>query len=107
MAAFQKVREFNEELQRKIKRLEWNIEERSYEDLKKNPSAYSFYETKDYMRFFVKERTNGRIRRTRSILIITATAYDASGSVRITSESISHEELNFLNRTTKDNEWWL
>ena len=104
MATFQRIKEFNEELQSRIKRFEWNIEAGSYEDLKKNPEAYSTYEDEDYLRFFVKDRINGRIK---NILIITATAYDPNDGIKIKADYISAHDLVFLNRITKGDQWWL
>ena len=104
MATFRRIKEFNEELQSRIKRLEWNIEVGSYEDLKKNPKAYNVYECEDYLRFFVKDRINGRIK---NIMNITATAYIPNEGVEIKVDYISVHDLAFINRITKGDKWWL
>lgn len=104
MATFRRIKEFNEELQSRIKRLQWNIEVGSYEDLKKNPAAYNVCEDEDYLRFFVKNRTNGRIK---NILAITATTNNIEGGVKIKVDYIGVHDLAFLNRITRDDKWWL
>ena len=102
MAAFQNIKGFNEELQRDIALLKWNIDVKSYEDLKKNPRAYNFFEDESYLRFFVKDRKNGRMKK---ILIVTAIAYNRG--VILKNTGISFPDFDFLNRITKNDKWWL
>lgn len=104
MAAFQNVKEFDEELQRQIKRFGWNFDAGSYEELKRNPSAYNFFEEEYYIRFFIKDRKVGRIER---ILIITAISPEGYGDVTLRNVGIGRQDLNFLNRIVKDDKWWL
>ena len=56
METFKYIDKFNEELQRKIRTLELNVEIESYEDLKKNPKKYMFCEWEDHISFILKNR---------------------------------------------------
>lgn len=98
METFKYIDKFNEALQDEIRTLELNVEAKSYEDLKKDPKKYSFYEMKDYITFILKniDKNNGTFEALESFIVFRV--HTAIEEVTLKSFSIYESEVEFMKK---------
>ena len=98
METFKYIDKFNEALQDEIRTLELNVEAKSYEDLKKDPKKYSFYEMKDYITFILKniDKNNGTFEALERFIVFRV--YAEIEEVTLKSFSIYESEVEFMKK---------
>ena len=102
METFRNIDKFNEELQDRIRTLELNVEAKSYEDLKKEPDKYKFYESENYITFILKNREkSGKTLKSLIVFRVHTTLEE----VKLKSFSIYGPELEFMNKATAEEVW--
>ena len=102
MESFRNVDKFNEALQDKIKTLRMNVEAKSYEDLKKEPDKYKFYESENYITFILKNREKNS-KALKSLIVFRV--HTTLEEVTLKSFSIYGPELEFMNKATAEEVW--
>lgn len=103
MGTFQKVNEFNEKLKRAAELFNWNIGVKEYKDLKKDPKAYCFYESENYIKFLAKNRKHNN----EVYEFVMVIAFMDREQVMIRKIGINRESLEFMNKEMEHDQWWL
>ena len=102
METFKYIDKFNEALQDEIRMFKLNVEIKSYEDLKKDPKKYMFYESEDYIFFIIKERgEDGKTLKKFRIFKVFARLKE----VDFYSFSIYKQELEFMKKAAAREIW--
>ena len=98
METFKYIDKFNEALQDEIRTLKLNVEAKSYEDLKKDPKKYMFYESEDYITFILKniDKNNGTFEALERFIVFRV--YTAIEEVTLKSFSIYESEIEFMKK---------
>ena len=98
METFKYIDKFNEALQDEIRMFKLNVEIKSYEDLKKDPKKYMFYESEDYITFILKniDKNNGTFEALERFIVFRV--YAEIEEVTLKSFSIYESEVEFMKK---------
>lgn len=102
MKTFKNIDRFNEKLQDSIEMLDLNVEAKSYEDLKKEPDKYKFYESENYITFILKERKKDS---ERMVNFIVFRGYAGENDINLQMFSIYELELEFMYKEAAKEIW--
>lgn len=94
----EKIDEFNKAFQKVIEIFEFKFSANNYEDLKRDPKAYGFTESKRGMNFILKNEANYGLKQ---VVIMDATLY-SDGKVRVEHQSIYKRDLDLINKLMKE-----
>lgn len=101
MTTFCKPEEFNRKFKELVETMDWELDIKSYEDLKNNPEAYCFDEGQKWMGFIAKTKEENKL-----MALLMFKVIDLGKEVRIDHMEVYRQYLEFMNRISAGEKWY-